>query len=503
MKTITYLFLISIFIFCSCKSGKEIYNPDKKFTTQELKKDYQLFRNILEKSHPSLYWYISKDSLDYYFDNAYASIKDSMTESQFRMLLSFVISKIDCGHTVVKSSKAYTKYFDTAQLKTFPLGLKFWKDTMIVTANLNRRDSVIKRGTVLKSINGLTQPQLTDTFFNYISTDGHSECGKYQSLSTGFAFASLYKNIFGYQDKFDISYLDSNGQEQQKTIPLYDFRSDTMNRMSFPVDHLTRKKKTPPPKFSFFTSNLQLDTTGSTAFLTLNTFDRNNHLRKFFRQTFKAIEKNHIRYLIIDLRSNGGGDAAISTLFTRYLIDKKFKVADSLYALNRKTKYDRYIEKSFLYNTMLFFVTKKRSDGKYHFGYFERHYFDPKKKNHFEGQAYLLLGGNSFSATTLFAGALKGQKNITLVGEETGGGYYGNTAWIIPDVTLPITKVRFRLPRFRLIVDKSREKDGRGVMPDVWAVPSTEAIRKGIDFKAEKVRELIEMQHEQNSHAAK
>jgi C-terminal processing protease CtpA/Prc len=56
------------------------------------------------------------------------------------------------------------------------------------------------------------------------------------------------------------------------------------------------------------------------------------------------------------------------------------------------------------------FVSSKRDDGKYHFGYFERHYFKPKKNNHFNGDVYLLIGGNSFSATTLFAGALKGQK---------------------------------------------------------------------------------------------
>ena len=146
---------------------------------------------------------------------------------------------------------------------------------------------------------------------------------------------------------------------------------------------------------------------------------------------------------------------------------------------------------------MMFFVTKKKSDGKYHFGYFERNYFKPKKNHHFNGQVYILIGGNSFSATTLFAGSLKGQKNVTLVGEETGGGYYGNTAWIIPDVTLPNTKLRFRLPRFRLVIDKNRERNGQGVMPDVWAVPSAEAIRKGIDFKVEKVRSLIVSQNDQ------
>ena len=77
------------------------------------------------------------------------------------------------------------------------------------------------------------------------------------------------------------------------------------------------------------------------------------------------------------------------------------------------------------------------------------------------------------------------------MGEETGGGAYGNTAWLIPDLTLPETGIRFRLPLFRLVIDKDIPKDGRGVQPEVIAMPTTEAIRRGADFKMDKVMELI------------
>jgi hypothetical protein len=62
---------------------------------------------------------------------------------------------------------------------------------------------------------------------------------------------------------------------------------------------------------------------------------------------------------------------------------------------------------------------------------------------------------------------------------------------MIPEVTLPITRLRFRLPKFHMVVDKNRVKDGHGVMPDVLAFPTTTAIKNGIDFKAEKAHELI------------
>lgn len=61
--------------------------------------------------------------------------------------------------------------------------MKVWDDAMVVTANLNRRDSILKRGTVITKINERTKEQLVDTFFNYISTDGYNRTHKYQSLS--------------------------------------------------------------------------------------------------------------------------------------------------------------------------------------------------------------------------------------------------------------------------------------------------------------------------------
>jgi hypothetical protein len=51
-----------------------------------------------------------------------------------------------------------------------------------------------------------------------------------------------------------------------------------------------------------------------------------------------------------------------------------------------------------------------------------------------------------------------------------------------------------------MVIDKDRIKNGRGIMPDVWAVPSIDAIRNGVDFKALKVKELIAEQDSLSGH---
>ena len=499
MKTLYYLAL-PVLLCLSCTVSKPAFDPARKYSPEALKNDYQLFRHILEDLHPSLYWYTPRDSMNYFFDKGYGQLTDSMTETQFRTVLSYVIAKVDCGHTSVRYSKQYGKYLDTAKLAQFPLLLKFWKDTMVVAANLNRKDSILKRGTIVESINGWTTSRLTDTLFSYFVTDGYNLTGKYQYLSTGLNFSFWYQHVLGFTDNFTIGYLDTDGLLKETRIPIYDPRTDTLRRArpfpGRPPPEPGRRKPEPGRKTwkkreRLFLRNLQIDSATNTAFMALNTFENGNGLVRFFHRSFRVMDEKKVQNLVIDVRSNGGGDATNSTLLTRYIIDRKFKVADSLYAVRRASRYDKYIGKSFLYDFLMLFASRRHADGKYHFGYFERRHYSPKQNHHFDGQVYILTGGNSFSATCLFAGALKGQKNVTLVGEETGGGYYGNTAWMIPDVTLPITKVRFRLPRYRLVVDRTREKNGLGVLPDVPASPSVDAIMKGLDFKTAKAKELI------------
>ncbi|MBN9385691.1 MAG: S41 family peptidase [Chitinophagaceae bacterium] len=501
-KRLYYLLLCLSLFVVSCGTTKQAFDPERKYAPAVLQDDYHLFRHILEDLHPSLYWYTSRDSMNFYFDKGYAAITDSMTEPQFRTLLSYVIAKVNCGHTSVRASKAYSHYLDTVKLPQFPLILKCWKDTMVVSANLNRKDSILKRGVIIRSINGWNTTQLTDTLFKYFASDGYNLTGKYQYLSTGFNFSWWYKQVIGDTSAFHISYLDNARQLRETVIARYDPRADTFRRARpFHTSDSVRRsdvarepgRKERRRREEFLTRNLQLDSANTTGFMTLNTFEHGNRLRRFFRQSFRTLSEKHVQNLVIDVRINGGGDATNSTRLTRYIIDKDFRVADSLYTLRRHSKYDKYIENSFLYRMLMDVVSRRQHDGKYHFGYFERHVFSPFKKHHFNGQVYILTGGNSFSATCLFAGALKGQKNVTIVGEETGGGYYGNTAWMIPNVTLPGTGLRFRLPRFRLVVDKDRDKDGRGVLPDVTALPTSDAISRGLDFKTAKARELIQL----------
>ncbi|MBO9571203.1 MAG: peptidase S41, partial [Chitinophagaceae bacterium] len=192
MNSKGYLYIILLFLY-SCTASRN-FVADKKYPISDLKKDYTIFRGALEEGHPGLYWFTPKDSMDKYFDEGFNSLKDSMTERQFRTSLMKVVADIKCGHTAVGFSKRYMRYLDTANLKLFPLAFKVWKDTLAVTGNLNRKDSIFTRGTVVTAINNYSSKFLIDTFFHYLNGDGNSITGKYQTLSTFGTFGVMYKN---------------------------------------------------------------------------------------------------------------------------------------------------------------------------------------------------------------------------------------------------------------------------------------------------------------------
>jgi hypothetical protein len=121
-----------------------------------------------------------------------------------------VISKIRCGHTTARASKAAATYFG-GQSPLFPLFIKAWPDTVVVTANLNRNDSNVARGVILKSIDGIPMNDIVDSLFSFLSADGYNTTHKYQTISNGSTFRNLYTSAFGLKQKTPVEFIDTSG----------------------------------------------------------------------------------------------------------------------------------------------------------------------------------------------------------------------------------------------------------------------------------------------------
>jgi len=140
----------------------------------------------------------------------------------------------------------------------------------------------------------------------------------------------------------------------------------------------------------------------------------------------------HTDALIIDLRNNGGGDAASSTLLASYLLDKRTHLGDFYYREGNR------IEQRWSSDVV----------PGLHYG---------QKKD-----VFILTSRDTFSAGEDFMYALKNLKRATVIGETTGGGANaGDNKRLLPNFAIFVPLSRFISP-----VTKTNW-EGVGVTPDV------------------------------------
>ncbi len=478
---VVYAFLLFAAVISSgCRSSRTA--PTTKFHPQQLQQDLNILWNTYRQSHPSYDWYTPADSVDARFRKVQASLTDSLTEAEFRLRLSWAAAAIHCGHTAIRPPKAASWSAGNNNAPGFPLQVRVLQhDTVVVLQNTGPLRDSVKRGAILQAIDSVPVAALVAQMRQYISVDGYHNGFSNSLISTGFPVR--FKWMYGLQASYKVQYIDSAGQSVQATIrPQQPKPKDSLRTAARPPKPPTSAK----PAYGY----LDIDSAGHLAYMRLNSF-YGSEVSGFIRKSFRQLEASGTQQLILDLRSNSGGRIKKSVLLAKYLSDHPFRVADSVSAISFDFPYTRYVQAGWAYKWFGWLIASKGSDGRRHMKSMERKVYRPKSKHHFNGHLYVLTSGRTFSASVLFLNYLNHQKNLVLVGEETGGGARGNSSVLMPDVVLPHTKIRARLPLFRMVSHASLPHNGRGVLPDLMVLPSSKDVRNGKDAVLEAVKEAI------------
>jgi hypothetical protein len=452
-----------------------------------MQEDVDILWQTYQQVHPSYNWYAPADSVDARFKQVRASLTDSLTEPEFRLRLSYATAAIQCGHTSILPPKSLVNASRGRQAPAFPLNMRVWgTDSMIVTDNLGPSRDSVKRGVAIISIDSVPAATLIRQMQEYISKDGFHN--SYSEAILSASFASRFRWMYGIKPNYDIEYIDSSGQHLRTTIRSITPRPPDSTRQSARPPRPPAPRPTTPlkPRIGY----LEIDSNGTFAYLRINTFSGKG-VSKLIRQSFETIEAKKISQLIVDIRDNGGGRITKSALLGRYLANESFKVGDSISAKTLKMPYPKYVQAHAFYQLFGWMIVKRKADGRLHFGSMERKVYKPKKAHHFDGNLYVLTSGRSFSASILFLQHIANRPNKIIVGEETGGTARGNSAVMTPDITLPNTHIRARLPLFRLITRTALPQNGRGVLPDVMITPNSADIRYRKDAVLEAVKQKI------------
>lgn len=105
---------------------------------------------------------------------------------------------------------------------------------------------------------------------------------------------------------------------------------------------------------------------------------------------------------------------------------------------------------------------------------------------------YVLINGGTFSAAAEFCAIARSRNRAIFIGQEAGGGYYGNSSLGAPLLTLPNSKIRVSIPlgRYELAVDQ-RVPVGHGVIPDYKTVYYIKDVLEGKDKELELCLKII------------
>jgi hypothetical protein len=113
------LFFCCLFIGITVTAQKKLADAPK-IAPALLIKDLYTLQKVIVQNHPSTYWYTPKDSMDFYFSAALASVKDSMTAWNFKNVVATYLANIKCGHTSVHFSPKLTKQYANYRFHSSP-----------------------------------------------------------------------------------------------------------------------------------------------------------------------------------------------------------------------------------------------------------------------------------------------------------------------------------------------------------------------------------------------
>ena len=508
--------LISISFLISCQSIKQ-FNEElsQPIPVSKLQKDVDFSYKKLKQLHPKLYWYISKEKLDFKFDSLKKSIQKPMTGLAFYKELSQVVKNVGQGHlgispSLQKLSKKEQKLLKKKGKSAFSqFDFEFIDNKLIILKNRSRH--TIKENTEVVLLNDEKPADLISVYKKRMASDGYN---------TTFFNRYLGKN-------FGVFYTLDKGKSQdsiklllklENKDSLFIVKRDTFGSNS-KEDKIKLSKKELKEKSNFnskygynkenktFTRELKfIENDSTSAIMTIKGFSNGNY-HDFYEESFNKLSVANTKNLIIDLRNNPGGRLIeIENLYS-YLVDKPFVFIEDYEVVSRTSKLhaDYFkgggpIFKVFkilgapLYYSIGFLKVRKEEDKFLYNTSFSKQ--KNPKPNNFKGKVYVLINGGSFSASSIISSNLKSTKRAFFVGEETGGAYNGTVAAQMPLVQLPYSKVNLRIGIALVSPTGKTEIEGRGIFPDKEIIPTLEDRKNNIDPELNWVLEDIKREKE-------
>jgi len=447
----------------------------KLISPEKLKEDLDFLFKTIEGVHPNMYAYTSKEDFEPLRRQLYAQISQPMNCLGFYKLTAPVVAGLKNSHTAV-----YPPYLDKFESYYKGGGLVFpveiaWEGPIAVICKDYSLNS-LPRDSQLLMINDRSAQEMLANFAELFA----AECRypyrlKYTNNPNLLRFLLFLE--YGEVESWDLKIKLNDGKVNSFTI-----NSVTATEITGQEE----KHNDFGSKFSYHrfpdynTVLLKIKSFGGE----LKQFDVFRHdFRRFLNDSFQKIRQQNISNLIIDVRENEGGAEPPVHMLMEYLTSEPYRLyekaeikisaqsSEQIGHLRQKLP-DKFKGKKQGDIVAIEFTLRK----------------PPVNLLRFSGTIFVLTGSRTWSASTVFASAMKCFSVGKLVGEETPDPptLYGSSVFS----ELPNSGLQFAVAS-KLLVAACGKPDGRGVIPDYEVKQKPEDTAKGVDTILQFTLDLI------------
>ncbi len=506
--------LILVFFLSYCTSVQK-HNAflNQNISVEKQLEDIDFLKKKIKKIQPSLYLYISKEDLDKKFDSLRKTVDKPLTPNVFYLKISPLLAAIRQGHSSMDFLRLRFTKKQRKELEKKGIGpvsqLQYkWLNGKLVVLKNNSKNTGIKPGSEVVSIDTILPQNLFKKYRPTYTSDGFNQSfipivfewrfSSYMFQEIGLRDSLNFK--FKFKDSIYTQYIkrkapkkEKKGEIKKDAIAKKAVKDSLVKKLTPAELKLAKVKKKSEEKFKrnygydattkTYAKTLTFTTADSTtAHFKIKNFTQGKY-KTIYKEVFALLDKKKTKNLILDLRNNPGGRLdEIHNLYSYLTADSTYQLIEDFKVVSKgsllhidvpKIVYPFAIPLYPVLATVAYLKTTKDANGDYRIKTKESK-SKPHNPNYFKGKIYVLINGGSFSAPCILSSKLKENKNITFVGQETGGAFNGTVAGMSSSAILPNSKLPIKLWIMDVIPTYKTPILGRGIFPDIEIIPTLE-----------------------------
>lgn len=445
------------------------------------REDFDVLWKAIREAHGGLHRFLSPAELDLRVEVHRARLDRPMTVRALAGLLSESIAELRDGHARLELDSVTAAALTTDPV--MPLRVSIENERLIVAFNDSPTDTTLRPGMEILSINGHASADLLRNMLRKVSGDGFIETGKRARLSRD--FAQQYWLHVEPGDSYRIVARDG---------------SRTVSAILPGILERARREVNNPVNATIATNLARLDGPlgyvaldflgeGWVARLRVRAFGGEGFLATL-DSAFAVLRERGTTALILDLRGNGGGVDEYGAGLVSWFTDRPFRYFDYIRVSTIAPSFATWLQRTF---EAMRTGTVPDSGGfritsGLHGGVSEQ---QPAAAP-FTGRLVVLIDGGTFSTAADVAAQLRSMGRATFLGEETGGGYEGNTSGLNALIVLPNSRLRLRIMMYDYWnAVKPPPARGRGTLPDEVVVRRVSDVLRGSDPPLERAAAIL------------